>query len=269
MPFQINVDWSMEVVAPEGTSASWLSVEPASGAAGLHKVMVRVTENDIPEVRTATIHLLSGKSKVAEILVTQEESLVFEAVDLGLSVKWAGCNVGADSPEEYGDYFAWGETTTKSDYSSSTSITYGLSISELESRGIIGADSQLAPAYDAATVNWGDDWRMPTLGEIKELIDRCTWEWTSVNGVSGQKVTGPKGNSIFLPAVGFRLGTEVLRPWLVRRLLLWHAERGQQLLRVRPPLLQRRPLLGRRLRPQRRILRSPRHRIESVAYPTI
>lgn len=203
--FQINVDWSMEVVAPEGTSASWLSVEPASGAAGLHKVMVRVTKNDIPEVRTATIHLLSGKSKVAEILVTQEESFV----DLGLSVKWAGCNVGADSPEEYGDYFAWGETVPKSSYTDLNSVTCGLSMSELESRGIIGADGQLAPAYDAATVNWGDDWRMPTSGEIKELFDRCTWKWTSVNGVSGRKVTGPNGNSIFLPAAGRRYGTEV------------------------------------------------------------
>lgn len=131
------------------------------------------------------------------------------AVDLGLSVKWAGCNVGADSPEEYGGYFAWGETTTKSDYSSSTSITYGLSISELESRGIIGADGQLAPAYDAATVNWGDDWRMPTLDEMKELIDRCTWEWTSVNGVNGRLVTGPNGNSIFLPAAGERYNTSL------------------------------------------------------------
>lgn len=70
--FQINVDWSMEVVAPEGTSASWLSVEPASGAAGLHKVMVRVTDNDTYEARSAKIHLMCGTAKVAEIAVTQD-----------------------------------------------------------------------------------------------------------------------------------------------------------------------------------------------------
>lgn len=201
--FQINVDWSMEVNAPEGTSASWLSVEPASGDAGLHEIMIRVTANDTTEVRTATIQLMSGKSKVAEILVTQEESLVFEAVDLGLSVKWASCNVGATSPEEYGDYFAWGETETKSSYTSDNSLTYGLSTTELESRGIVGSDGNLTAAYDAATVNCGSDWRMPTLDEIKELVDKCTWSWTTQNGVNGRKVTGPSGNSIFLPAAGY------------------------------------------------------------------
>lgn len=131
------------------------------------------------------------------------------AVDLGLSVKWASCNVGAVTPEDYGYYFAWGETETKSDYSSSTSVTYGLSISELESRGIIGSDGNLTAAYDAATVNWGSDWRMPTLDEIKELIDNCTWNWTTQHSVNGYKVTGPNGNSIFLPAAGYRYGTEV------------------------------------------------------------
>ena len=133
------------------------------------------------------------------------------AVDLGLpsGLLWASCNVGAESPEEYGDYFAWGETETKSDYSSSTSVTYGLSISELESRGIIGADGNLTAAYDAATANWGGNWRMPTLDEMKELLDECTWEWTTMNGVYGRKVTGPNGNSIFLPAAGYRYGTSL------------------------------------------------------------
>ena len=132
---------------------------------------------------------------------------LYEAVELGLSVKWASCNVGAESPEEYGDYFAWGETTTKSSYTESNSVTYGLSISDLESRGIIGSDGNLTAAYDAATANWGDNWRMPTLDEIKELIDRCTWEWTSVNGVKGHLVVGPNGNRIFLPVAGHRKST--------------------------------------------------------------
>ena len=132
------------------------------------------------------------------------EKPAHEAVDLGLSVKWASCNVGADSPEEYGDYFAWGETTTKLSYSSDNSVTDGLSISALESRGIIDANGNLTAAYDAATANWGDEWRMPTLDEMRELIDKCTWEWTTQNGVNGRKVTGPNGNSIFLPASGGR-----------------------------------------------------------------
>lgn len=199
--FQINVGWTMVVAG----SPSWCSVEPASGDAGLHKVMVRVADNDTNEPRSAKIHLMSGSSKVAEIAVIQEEGTKYKAVDLGLSVKWASCNVGADSPEEYGDYFAWGETEPKDRYSSSNSITYGLSTSTLQSRGIIDADGNLTAEYDAATANWGGNWRMPTLAEMKELINNCTWEWTTQNGVYGRKVTGPNGNSIFLPAAGYRI----------------------------------------------------------------
>ena len=128
------------------------------------------------------------------------------AVDLGLSVKWAWCNVGASRPEEYGDYFAWGETEPVSNYYEGNSVTYRLSISELESRGIIDAAGNLTATYDAATMNWGGNWRMPTLNEMRELINECEWEWTSVHGVEGRLVTGPNGNSIFLPAAGYRNG---------------------------------------------------------------
>ena len=153
----------------------------------------------------------AGQYKYGEIrsFKTESSSTVTsgDAIDLGLSVKWASCNVGAESPEEYGDYFAWGETDTKSDYYESNSATYCLSISELVSSGIIDADGNLTAAYDAATANRGDKWRMPTLDEMKELINECKWEWTSVNGVNGQLVTGPNGNSIFLPAAGYRYNT--------------------------------------------------------------
>lgn len=124
----------------------------------------------------------------------------YEAVDLGLSVKWASCNVGAESPEEYGDYFAWGETSPKSIYVENNSTTYNLSLSRLKSLGIIDSDFNLTAAYDAATVNWGGNWRMPTYKEMKELLNKCTLEWTAQNGVNGCKVTGPSGNSIFFPA---------------------------------------------------------------------
>ena len=130
-------------------------------------------------------------------------------VDLGLSVKWATCNVGATSPEGYGDYFAWGETTTKEKYYSSNCPTYGLSKSELQSQGYIDSEGNLTPQYDAATANWGGTWRMPTYAELNELNTQCTWEWINTNDFKGYKVTGPNGNSIFLPAAGYRLGSSL------------------------------------------------------------
>ena len=120
-----------------------------------------------------------------------------EYVDLGLSVKWATCNIGANKPEEYGDYFAWGETTTKSSYTKENSRT------DFECMGDISGNEN----YDAARANWDGTWRLPTKREMEELRDECTWQWTSQSGVNGYKVTGPNGNNIFLPAAGYCLGT--------------------------------------------------------------
>ena len=131
-----------------------------------------------------------------------------EYVDLGLpsGLKWATCNVGAETPEAYGDYFAWGETTTKTDYSSSNCPTYGLDNSQLQSKGYIDSEGNLTPQYDAATANWGGDWRMPTYDELNELRTQCTWTWTTQNGVKGYKVTSKvNSNYIFLPAAGYRI----------------------------------------------------------------
>ena len=130
-------------------------------------------------------------------------------VDLGLSVKWATCNVGASSPEEYGDYFAWGETTTKDTYSSSNCPTYGLDNSQLQSQGYIDGEGNLTAQHDAARAKWGGDWRMPTYDELRELNTKCTWEWINTNDFKGYKVTGPNGNSIFLPAAGYRDGSSL------------------------------------------------------------
>ena len=130
-------------------------------------------------------------------------------VDLGLSVKWATCNVGATTPEGDGDYFAWGETTTKDTYSYSNCPTPGLSISELQSQGYIDSNGNLTPQYDAATANWGGDWRMPKFTEIVELGQECTWIWVTQNGVNGYSVIGPNGNNIFLPAAGERSGSSL------------------------------------------------------------
>lgn len=139
-----------------------------------------------------------------------------EYVDLGLSVKWATCNIGASSPEEYGDYFAWGETSTKEKYYDENCSTYELSISELQSQGYIDSNNgNLTAQHDAATANWGGDWRMPAEAEYNELLNNCTWEWTTQNGVNGYKVTGPNGNSIFLPAAGDRYWSSLVNAGIV------------------------------------------------------
>ena len=133
-----------------------------------------------------------------------------EAVDLGLSVKWANMNVGADFPEDYGDYFAWGETTTKETYDWSTYKWDNGSGYKLTKYctdgyyGIVDNKTVLDKEDDAAAVNWGGAWRMPTKEEQDELCNNCTWTWTIQNGVNGYKVTGTNGNSIFLPAAGLR-----------------------------------------------------------------
>lgn len=128
----------------------------------------------------------------------EEENIIngYEYVDLGLpsGLKWAAYNVGATSAEEYGDYYAWGEIETKDSYTQQNSVTYGMPMED------ISGD----PQYDVARAKWGETWRMPTRDEQKELLDNCTWEWTSQNGVNGYLVTGSNGNSIFLPAAGYK-----------------------------------------------------------------
>lgn len=143
----------------------------------------------------------------------------YEYVDLGLSVKWATCNVGASNPEEYGDYFAWGETEPKSTYDGSTYKYCNGSLSSLtkyctnSSYGTVDNKTTLDLSDDAARANWGGSWRMPTDAELTELREQCTWTWTTQNGVYGYKVTSKKSGytnkSIFLPAAGYRGGSSL------------------------------------------------------------
>ena len=124
-----------------------------------------------------------------------------EYVDLGLSVKWATCNVGANSPEDYGDYYAWGETSIKSSYDEDNCETWEKSIGDIK-----------GTSRDVAHVKWGGSWRMPTEAEFGELFDpeNYTWTWTTQGGHKGYKVTSRKnGNSIFLPAAGWRGGSSL------------------------------------------------------------
>ncbi len=117
-----------------------------------------------------------------------------EYVDLGLSVKWATSNVGASSPSDYGNYYAWGEIFTKSEYTEDNSKTYGRNM------GDIGCNK----TFDAARADWGGTWRLPTESELEELVKKCRWTRMTMDGKDGCCVTGPNGNSIFLPAAGWR-----------------------------------------------------------------
>ena len=142
-------------------------------------------------------------------------------VDLGLpsGTLWATCNIGASKPEEYGDYFAWGETTTKSDYDwdtykycngSMSTLTKYCTQSGYGYNSFTDGKKELDPEDDAATANWGSGWRMPSYEQCEELRDKSytTTEWTTQGGVNGRRITSKSnGNSIFLPAAGRRDGT--------------------------------------------------------------
>lgn len=132
-----------------------------------------------------------------------------EYVDLGLpsGTLWATCNVGASKPEEIGGYYAWGETYTKSYYEWDTYKYYSSSkIAKYCTDSSYGAKDDLtvlSASDDAATVNWGSKWRMPTVAECKEIAANVTFEWTIVNGVYGGRLTSIKnGKSLFFPAAG-------------------------------------------------------------------
>ena len=146
----------------------------------------------------------------------------YEAVDLGLSVKWASCNVGAKNEEDRGSYFAYGETTEKTNYDWSKEGDYKWGIYDSSAKpkcgmakytaGVEGGDGlkTLQPGDDPATADWGKKWRTPTFDEIKELLDetKCEWTWDATK--KGYTVKGIKtGNSIFLPAAGLRNGSSL------------------------------------------------------------
>ena len=131
-------------------------------------------------------------------------------IDLGLSVRWADINVGATKPEEFGWYVAWGETRPKDNYNWSTYKYCNGKQTNLTKYctnpdyGTVDGRTKLEPSDDVATIQWGQPWRIPTLSEMDELVTQCTWTWTTLNDVSGYRVTGPNGNSIFLPTAGYR-----------------------------------------------------------------
>lgn len=150
----------------------------------------------------------------------QNKEIRHTYVDLGLSVKWATCNIGASSPEGFGYYFAWGETVPKNSFTTknyafrkSGSWAKDLKVTKYNTnpkRGDVDGRVRLILSDDAAHVKWGGRWRMPTKDEAYELYSRCKWIKKEINGVIGYKIYGPNGNSIFLPAAGFMSEREAI-----------------------------------------------------------
>jgi len=159
-----------------------------------------------------TISVSQGSGSIDVKLTFKQEINGHKYVDLGLpsGTLWATCNVGANSPEDYGNYYAWGETTTKNTYNwdtykycigSNDNLTKYNTIADyggVDNKKILGIKD------DVASINWGSNWRMPTYDELDELKTKCTWTWTTQGEKNGYRVTGPNGKSIFLPAAGFR-----------------------------------------------------------------
>lgn len=163
---------------------------------------IEMNDNTVHEFRVANI-------KEVKIRVSEEDPNcpIADAIDLGLpsGTKWASWNIGATKPEDYGGYYAWGETDEKDVYTLST-YNYCEGTSTIIKN--IG-DNIAGTSYDVAHIKWGGKWAMPTLDQIKELIEKCSKIWTSRNGIKGIIVTGPNGNSIFLPAAGYRSNDRV------------------------------------------------------------
>lgn len=178
-------DPNVQVIVPKGTLARYKS------APGWNKV------RSFKE----TVYLMPNKKPALLTGGWMEPTADADGrvADLGLSVKWARMNVGAYQPEEAGMYFAWGETKTKTNF---RDFTYTI-LAPNKDMADIGRNISKG-RYDAAHVQWGDGWRLPTKEECNELIEKCQWQWTEQFGVEGMLVTGPNEESIFLPAHGER-----------------------------------------------------------------
>ena len=184
-----------------------------SGAGSFSSYMTGLTMGTTYYVRAyATNSFVTVYGNQLSFTITHDEHVY---VDLGLpsGLLWATCNVGADSPEEYGDYFAWGETQPKDIYNwstyqycngSSSTLTKYCNNSSYGYNGFTDNLTTLLPEDDAATANWGNDWRMPTKEEWQELYNNTTVTWTQQNGVNGRLFTASNGNNLFLPAAGYR-----------------------------------------------------------------
>ena len=180
------VPWEVECYEP------WVSCETE----GSSSLKITVGENASNALRHAEIvfYHSSDRRHLGTLVINQAGVFNLEYVDLGLpsGVKWANCNIGSTTPEGYGGFYAWGELETKSEYTEANYRWRGQSLGDISGN----------PNYDVARALWGADWRIPTLNDYNELMERCTWEWITSNDVAGYRITGPNGNSIFMPAAG-------------------------------------------------------------------
>jgi biopolymer transport protein ExbD len=166
------------------------------------------TKVDVADIATV-IDIMAGKGGEApeeKAYTTCPDDHHPHLIDLGLpsGTKWACCNVGASTPEGYGNYYAWGETSPKSVYDWDT-YQYGYYNYDGDYSHLVNIGSDIAgTGYDAATANWGSPWRMPSQAQIEELLNNTTSTWTTQNGVNGRKFTGSNGGTVFLPAAGYR-----------------------------------------------------------------
>ena len=209
-PVRLTV--TVEPSNAENTSVEWMSSNEEVATVSSRGTVEAVGEGTAVIICTAADG--NGVKATCEVTVGgTPPAPEHEYVDLGLSVKWATMNVGANAPEDYGDYFAWGETESKSTYNwetykwckgSNTTMTKYCTDSKY---GIVDNKSMLDLEDDAAHVNWGGTWRMPSYDEVNELKKECVWTLTTQEGVKGCKVTGPNGKSIFLPSAGCRSGS--------------------------------------------------------------
>ena len=208
---------------PEESTQFWFVVPPVTFSKGF-TITVREYTGEVIEKSTDK-SITIGRNKLSKMSPLEMEGgtpaiLIPEAVDLGLSIKWASFNLGASKPEEYGDYYAWGETEPY--YSNLDPLTWkegkeagyawasyfdtiydGFSFTTYYWNG---GKTILEAEHDAAYVTLGREWRLPTLSEWKELWQNCEVEWVTINGNCCKKVIGPSGNSILLPAAGYRRG---------------------------------------------------------------
>ena len=210
----------------EDEAFSMTIVVPGNSIATVTVIFLADTPGEYNGNVTIKSPALDGGQSVIPVhaQVISDDITEHEYVDLGLpsGTLWATCNIGASVPEECGDYFAWGETTPKVYYGWSTYKWFATGASQTgfmkyccdSSAGYFDfADgkTELNPADDAATMNWGPNWQMPSDDQLNELDESCSWQWTQRNGVNGYLVTGPNGKTMFLPLTGFYVGSSRVR----------------------------------------------------------
>lgn len=218
MPYgggEIEVKVESNVSFNVSPSAEWIHYVRTKAISN-STVVLKIDKNTTYRSRQGTVEIKSQNESLKHTITINQDCIAVTSVDLGLSVKWASCNIGAGAPEEYGDHYAWGETASKSGYNErlykwfdGSYLHYITKYCSFDPQwggtGSPDGKTVLDPEDDVAHVKLGGKWRMPTHAEWTELRTECTWTWTSINGINGRLVTGPNGNSIFLPAAGIRV----------------------------------------------------------------